>query len=118
MWSYSNGQFNALTAQKNELNKTKKYNMLGNIYLAIMPVKGLTLKTTFSPNINIEEIGQYRGRYTKANKGTNDATSNYAKNSYVDWVWDNQITYNFQKNDHRLDVTGVFSMQQTQDELL
>ena len=92
--------------------------MLGNIYLAIMPVKGLTLKTTFSPNINIEEIGQYRGRYTKANKGTNDATSNYAKNSYVDWVWDNQITYNFQKNDHRLDVTGVFSMQQTQDELL
>ena len=118
VWSYSNGQFNAVTAQKNEYNKTKKYNMLGNIYLAIMPIKGLTLKTTFSPNINIEEIGQYRGRYTKANKGTNDATSNYAKNSYVDWVWDNQITYNLQKNDHRLDVTGVFSMQQTQDELL
>ena len=118
VWSYSNGQFNALTAQKNEYNKTKKYNMLGNVYLAIMPIKGLTLQTTFSPNINIEEIGQYRGRYTKANKGTNDATSNYAKNSYVDWVWDNQITYNLQKNDHRLDVTGVFSMQQTQDELL
>lgn len=84
----------------------------------IKPIKNLSLKTTFSPNINLEEIGQYRGKYTKANKGQNKATSNYAKNSYVDWVWDNQVTYNFQKNEHRLDVTGVFSMQQTQDETL
>lgn len=118
MWSYSNGQYNAITTQKNELNKTKKYNLLSNIYLNIKPIKNLSLKTTFSPNINLEEIGQYRGKYTKANKGQNKATSNYAKNSYVDWVWDNQVTYNFQKNEHRLDVTGVFSMQQTQDETL
>lgn len=100
------------------MNKTKKYNLLSNIYLNIKPIKNLSLKTTFSPNINLEEIGQYRGKYTKANKGQNKATSNYAKNSYVDWVWDNQVTYNFQKNEHRLDVTGVFSMQQTQDETL
>lgn len=118
MWSYSNGQYNAITTQKNELNKTKKYNLLSNIYLNIKPIKNLSLKTTFSPNINLEEIGQYRGKYTKANKGQNKATSNYAKNSYVDWVWDNQVTYNFQKNEHRLDVTGVFSIQQTQDETL
>lgn len=118
MWSYSNGQYNALTTQKNELNKTKKYNMLGNIYLAIKPIKGLTLKTTFSPNITINEIGQYRGRYTKANKGQNKATSNYAKNSYVDWVWDNLANYNLEFTDHRIDVTGVFSMQQTQNENL
>ena len=58
MWAYSNGQYNALTTMKNELNKTKKYNLLSNIYLAITPIKGLTLKTTFSPDINLEEIGQ------------------------------------------------------------
>ena len=118
MWAYSNGQYNALTTMKNELNKTKKYNLLSNIYLAITPVKGLTLKTTFSPDINLEEIGQYRGKYTKANKGQNKATSNYAKNSYVDWVWDNLVNYNFQLKDHRVDLTGVFSMQQSQDEKL
>ena len=62
---------------KNELNKTKKkYNLLSNIYLAITPIKGLTLKTTFSPDINLEEIGQYRGKYTKKLiKGKNKATS-------------------------------------------
>ena len=103
---------------KNELNKTKKYNLLSNIYLAITPIKGLTLKTTFSPDINLEEIGQYRGKYTKANKGQNKATSNYAKNSYVDWVWDNLVNYNFELKDHRVDLTGVFSMQQSQDEKL
>lgn len=118
MWAYSNGQYNALTTMKNELNKTKKYNLLSNIYLAITPIKGLTLKTTFSPDINLEEIGQYRGKYTKANKGQNKATSNYAKNSYVDWVWDNLVNYNFELKDHRVDLTGVFSMQQSQDEKL
>ena len=30
MWAYSNGQYNALTTMKNELNKTKKYNLLSN----------------------------------------------------------------------------------------
>ena len=118
MWAYSNGQYNALTTMKNELNKTKKYNLLSNIYLEVTPMQGLTLKTTFSPDINLEEIGQYRGKYTKANKGQNKATSNYAKNSYVDWVWDNLVNYNFQLKDHRVDLTGVFSMQQSQDEKL
>ena len=66
----------------------------------------------------MEEIGQYRGKYTKANKGQNKATSNYAKNSYVDWVWDNLVNYNFELKDHRVDLTGVFSMQQSQDEKL
>lgn len=33
---------------KNELNKTKKYNLLSNIYLEVTPMQGLTLKTTFS----------------------------------------------------------------------
>ena len=35
MWAYSNGQYNALTTMKNELNKTKKYNLLSNIYLEV-----------------------------------------------------------------------------------
>ena len=36
MWAYSNGQYNALTTMKNELNKTKKYNLL---------IKGYTIYT-------------------------------------------------------------------------
>lgn len=117
-WSYSNGQFNPLTAMKNEFNKTKQYNLIGNIYVEIMPVKDLSIKTTFSPDVTINEVGQYRGTYTKAIKGTGPATSNYAKNSYMNWVWDNQISYKLERDEHRFDVTGVFSMLQTQYERL
>ena len=117
-WSYSNGQYNPLVAIKNEWNRTKSYNFLGNVYLELMPLKGLSLKTTFSPDIKINEIGQYRGKYTKANKGANNPTSNYAKNSYTGWVWDNQVTYSFDKGKHHVDVTGVYSMLQTKQENL
>ncbi|MBQ7296862.1 MAG: SusC/RagA family TonB-linked outer membrane protein, partial [Alistipes sp.] len=109
-WAYSNGQYNPLVAQKHEWNKNKIYNLLGNVYLEIMPLKNLSVKTTFSPDITFNEKGQYRGKYTKANKGANEPTSNYAKDSYMNWTWDNQISYKFEKGDHRFDVTGVFSM--------
>lgn len=117
-WAYSNGQYNALVTQQNETNRTKTYNMFGNAFLEILPLEGLSLKTTFSPNIRIAEIGQYRGRYTKANKGTNDATSNYAKNSTTDWVWDNQVVYRKEIGVHRFDVSGIFSMAQNEYEAL
>ena len=117
-WAYSNGQYNPLVAQKHEWNKNKIYNLLGNVYLEIMPLKNLSVKTTFSPDITFNEKGQYRGKYTKANKGANEPTSNYAKDSYMNWTWDNQISYKFEKGDHRFDVTGVFSMLQYQYERL
>ena len=117
-WAYSNGQYNPLVAMENEWNKTKQYNFIGNVYLELIPMKGLSVKTTFSPDFKINEIGQYRGTYTKANKGANKATSNYAKNSYMNWVWDNQVTYNKAFGRNRIDLTGVFSMLQTQYEAL
>ena len=43
---YSNGRYNPLLTQKNATNKNKNYNMMGNLYLEILPVKNLSLKTT------------------------------------------------------------------------
>ncbi len=117
-WKYSNGQYNPLVAIENEWNRTKHYNFIGNIFLEVMPMKGLSLKTTFSPDYRMNEIGQYRGKYTKANKGANDPTSNYAKNSRMNWVWDNQVTYAADFGKHHVDATGVFSMLQSENENL
>ena len=75
---YSNGRYNPLLTQKNATNKNKNYNMMGNLYLEILPVKNLSLKTTFSPNIRFYDVGQYLGSYTE-NRGGNLANSNYAK---------------------------------------
>ena len=115
--SYSNGRYNPLLTQKNAKNKRKNYNMMGNLYLEIFPVKDLSVKTTFSPNLRFSEIGQYLGPYTE-NRSGNLANSNYEKNSYTNWMWDNQISYRYAKKEHRFDVMGVFSLVQNQDELL
>jgi len=115
--SYSNGRYNPLLTQKNATNKQKNYNMMGNLYLEIFPVKDLSVKTTFSPNIRFYEVGQYLGPHTE-NRSGNLANSNYGKNSYTNWMWDNQISYRFEKKEHRFDVMGVFSMVQNQAETL
>lgn len=114
---YSNGRYNPLLTQKNASNKLKNYNLLGNIYFEIFPVKDLSVKTTFSPNISFYEVGQYLGSYTE-NRSGRLANSNYEKNSYTNWMWDNQISYRFSKKEHRFDMMGVFSMVQNQAELL
>lgn len=114
---YPNGRYNPLLTQKNAVNKNKNYNVIGNLYLEILPIENLSLKTTFSPNLRFYDTGQYLGSYTE-NRSGNLANSNYAKNSYTDWMWDNQITYRLQKKAHKFDITGVFSMMQTQTEEL
>ncbi|MDH6343070.1 TonB-linked SusC/RagA family outer membrane protein [Parabacteroides sp. PFB2-12] len=114
---YSNGRYNPLLTQKNATNKRKNYNLMGNIYLEILPAKDLSIKTTFSPNIRFYEAGQYLGSYTE-NRSGNLPNSNYEKNSYTNWMWDNQISYRFAKKEHRFDVMGVFSMVQNQEERL
>ena len=112
-WSYSsNGGFNALIANQNEFNQTKTVNILANAYLSITPIEGLELRSSFSPQFQKDMIGQFRGTWTRANRGVNLPTNNYRKNDYTNFVWDNIINYKWKRDIHTLDLTGVFSMQQ------
>ncbi len=112
-WNYSsNGSFNALIAGQNEYNETKSINLLANAYITITPINGLELKSSFSPRFLKDKQGQFRGTWTRANRGVNPATSNYRMNDYTDFVWDNIINYQWRRDIHSLNFTGVFSMQQ------
>jgi hypothetical protein len=88
IWKYaSNGLFNPQTTNENEFNQTKTINIFGNAYIAINPIKGLELKSSFSPRLQKDMTGQYRGKWTKALQGTSaGATNNYRKNDYTDFV--------------------------------
>src|SRR5690606_33024035 len=81
-------------------------------YLAITPIEGLEFRSSFSPRLQKDLQGQFRGTWTRANRGTNKPTSNYRKNDYTDFVWDNIINYQWSRNIHNLNLTGVYSMQQ------
>jgi TonB-linked SusC/RagA family outer membrane protein len=119
-WKYaSNGLFNPLVTQKNEFNNNKINTVLGNVYVKLNPIEGLELRSSFSPNIENTQIGQYRGVYTKALQGTAaGATDALRKYTNTNWIWDNIISYKWSKGIHNFDVTGVYSSQQTQYENL
>ena len=60
-------------------------------------------------------MGDYVGVWTKALQGTaNGATANNTKDNSLNWIWDNIINYNFKKDIHSLNVTGVFTAQKYQ----
>ncbi|WP_218145358.1 SusC/RagA family TonB-linked outer membrane protein [Parapedobacter koreensis] len=113
----SNGLFNPLVTQQNEFNNTKATNILANAYVSLKPIEGLELRSSFSPYIVNTQVGQYRGVYTKALQGTAaGATNSLRKYTDLNWVFDNIANYKWESGVHRLDITGVFSLQQNQYE--
>ncbi|MDT3401190.1 SusC/RagA family TonB-linked outer membrane protein [Mucilaginibacter terrae] len=115
----SNGLFNALVTSQNVFNDVKSNNLLGNIYVALRPVKGLEIKSTFSPYFTNAATGNYTGVFSKALQGTAaGATASYAKANVGNWVFDNIINYKWSKDIHQLEVTGVYSLQRNQSDNL
>lgn len=97
--------YNPLGYIQEDVKQQKTYRALGNIYLALTPVKGLSLKTTFSPNYTRRRIGQYTSAF-----GSRVPAANATSHDAMDWTWDNQIDYSFTKNDHSFNAMALFSM--------
>lgn len=111
-FKYGSGQFNPFVTQQNQSWNYKKYDILSNVYLELTPIKNLSLKTTFSPDLLFIDYGMYAGAYTKRNQGS-QATAWYEKSTTLNWVWDNMVNYKFElAEDHHFDLTGVYSMTQ------
>lgn len=105
MYQFSN-QISPLVLMEDQSSNRLTWTALGNIYLEARPIKGLSLKTTFSPSYNHQRYGFYQG--TKAGE-----TQNTAKRSYQEdfsYTWDNQITYDRMfGEDHHLNLMGLVS---------
>lgn len=115
-WKYSsNNLFNPLVTQQNQRSQVKNINIQSNIYLKITPIKDLEITSSFTPYFTQTSMGDYVGVWTKALQGTaNGATANNTKDNSLNWIWDNIINYNFKKDIHSLNVTGVFTAQKYQ----
>ena len=107
---YGSGQWNPYVTQKNQSWRYKKYDALINAYLEVDPIKNLSLRTTFSPDIQFVDYGMWADKYTKRMQGSTNMAWNQ-KTTTTNWVWDNMANYKFDvAKDHHFDVTGVFSM--------
>ena len=87
-------------------------NYLGNISLAYTPINGLRLSTNFSPNIEFQRNGEYRGRYSKSTSGKQENTrANVINGNRISWTWDNIVNYDTHfGEDHSLSGTFVYSL--------
>lgn len=79
------------------------------------PIKGLSYRTNFGYNYRTSFEGSYYGRNTLNGKNV-DGKASIVNRHYWDYTWENLINYNNQFGKHKLDLTGLFSMQQTSDQ--
>ena len=83
---------------------------------AKLPIKGLSFRTNFGYNYRNKFEGSYYGRNTVTGKAKNGSAA--IKNQHDwDYTWENVLKYELQLGKHKVDATGLFSMQQTSQEI-
>ena len=113
---------NPLDLMKSSTKKRETWRLLGNIYLEFKPLKGLSFKTTFSPNYKNYREGYFEGHINpRTNAFYDDALKTnwayYTTNKNVGWTWDNVLSYNTViKEDHSINAMALFSEQKNTTE--
>ncbi|MBE9598572.1 TonB-dependent receptor [Pedobacter sp. MC2016-24] len=82
----------------------------------LLPVKGLSVRSNFGYNYRNGFTGTYYGRNTfdgREQAGLVGGSASISNSNYNDYTWENLLKYERTFGDHRLDATGLFSMQRT-----
>ena len=96
-----------LVFMDDETSNRLSWTALGNLYLEVRPLKGLSLKTTFMPTFSYQRYGFYQS--TDYN-GYDVKEAQRQSSQDFSWTWDNMITYDATlADDHHVNVMGLFS---------
>lgn len=92
-------------------------NFILNAYAHILfPVKGLSLRSNYGYNYRSSFTGTYYGRDTyegREQAGLVGGKASISNGHYTSYTWENILKYEREIGSHRLDATGLFSMQET-----
>lgn len=89
--------------------ETKVANEMGNAFIELTLLKGLTFKSSISASIIDQRQGDYRGTYTKDRAGVNLPKATYSTADYTSYTFDNQMNYTGSKGKHKLNATVLQS---------
>lgn len=111
-WNTGEANPYALMVYQNQ-NKNNTQRLLGNVYLQVEPIKGLKYRTSFGMDYNVAEGHSYTPIYQLSQY----AYSNYTKvNQYSgkggSFIFDNLLSYGFDKGDHHFDLMAGSSYYQ------
>ncbi len=87
------------------------------VYLEAKPVKGLSLKTLFSGDLQFSRQGMYKGTQSSEGYSLGKSSAEIINENHYNYKWENIITYNTTfAEDHNLTLTGVTSWSKYQRE--
>ncbi len=108
-------EYNPLIDAQNVVYNTRSWNVMANLFAEVSPMKGLKLKTQFSPMLRTSRRGEFNdllSDWSRTN-GNHTQTRAVVRRS-LDWeyTWDNTAYYEWESanGDHRFDATGVYSV--------
>jgi TonB-linked SusC/RagA family outer membrane protein len=92
-------------AADNFQDETKVSSFLGNAFVQLDPLKGLSFRSSFSASVYNSRRGEFRGKDSKARLNKLPIASNsYQLNG--SYTWDNILTYKLKTLKHELNVTA------------
>ena len=87
-----------------------QWGLLGNTYLQYKPIKGLSLKTSYSLDVKFTDNKQFTPTYDVAPNFNNPNAHVYEqKDQTTNWTWDNTATYDLNLRDHHFTLLGGMS---------
>ena len=90
---------------------------IGNIYLDLQPLKGLTFRTNFGLDLEHNQGKSFNQIYYVSAIQQNDETSlSLYSDRTQSWLWENTITYNLELASHRINLLGGITAQEFQFE--
>lgn len=94
-------------------NRQKFMTMLGNAFIDVTPIEGLTYRSSFSLELRRDFVHQFEPAFFMATNERRDL-SMVAKSTsnYNGWLWDNTITYMFDIDNHSFTILGGYTAEQ------
>jgi len=96
----------------------KGNSLLANVFAEIKLADGLKFKTSYSAYETNAREGDYRGTYTKSQKGSRNPKTNTWNEKTSNYTLDNTLNYNKTFGKHRIDATALFSIFEQYDEYM
>lgn len=121
---------NPLLTLKDYKHDRRTYRALGNIYLQLDILKGLNVKTVFSPSYTAYRDGTFKGIENPDTPGISyglkplysddepgNVTASAVNSTGFGWTWENTINFNRTFNEiHSIQVLGLYSMEKFNSE--
>ena len=101
---------NPLLDMANSENNTRRIYGVGNIFLQYSPLEWLSIRTTFSPEIEFERNGLYWGSLTEERGGADPSAARENEQSFS-YIWDNIVTAKKDFDQHSFNFTGLYSIE-------